>query len=123
MVKLLERLFGKQVADELRAPFVLGEEAGLRGLFADAGVRDVELREVKGAARFPSIEEWVKVDVKGWTLARFIDEAQYQLLLRDAQRELRDHVRGNGGVQFAAAAVLATVSEEVTSGTSFNNRR
>jgi ubiquinone/menaquinone biosynthesis C-methylase UbiE len=106
MVKLLERLFGKQVADELRAPFVLGDESKLRAVFAEAGMREVELREVKGTARFPSIEEWVKVDVKGWTLAQFIDEAQYQVLLREAQRELRGYVRGDGGVEFAAPAIV-----------------
>jgi ubiquinone/menaquinone biosynthesis C-methylase UbiE len=107
MVKLLERLFGKPVADELRAPFVLGDEAKLRGVFAEAGMREVELRRVDGTARFPSIEEWVKVDVKGWTLAQFIDEAQYQVLLREAQRELRRYVRGDGNVEFAAPGLVA----------------
>ena len=107
MVTLLERLFGKTVADELRAPFTLGDERGLRALFAEAGMPEVELRNVEGTARFPSIEEWVKVDVKGWTLAQFLDEAQYQRLLREAQRELRGYVRADGGVAFAVAAVVA----------------
>jgi hypothetical protein len=65
-------------------------------------------------ARFPSIEEWVKVDVKGWTLAQFIDEAQYQLLLGEAKRELRRHVRRDGGVEFEATAVVASAAKTVT---------
>ena len=109
MVTLLERLFGKTVADELRAPFTLGDEAALRALFAEAGLHDVELRCIDGTARFPSIEEWVTVDVKGWTLAQFIDERQYQRLLGEAQRELRGYVRADGGVAFAVEAVAAIV--------------
>ena len=106
MVTLLERLFGKRVADELRAPFTLGDERTLRALFAEAGMPDAELRRVDGAARFPSIEEWVTVDVKGWTLAQFIDEAQYQRLLSAAERELRGYVRADGGVAFPVGAVV-----------------
>ena len=106
MVKLLERLFGNTVADELRAPFTLGDERTLRALFAEAGMPDAELRRVDGAARFPSIEEWVTVDVKGWTLAQFIDEAQYQRLLSEAERELRGYVRADGGVAFPVGAVV-----------------
>ena len=107
MVKLLERLFGKRVADELRAPFTLGDERSLRALSAEAGLADVELRRVDGTARFPSIAEWVTVDVKGWTLAQFLDEAQYRRLLHEAERELRSYAREDGGVAFPVGAVVA----------------
>src|SRR5262249_53538725 len=36
MVALLERLFGKRIADELRAPFALGDRKALASLFSDA---------------------------------------------------------------------------------------
>lgn len=110
MVTLLERLFGKQVADELRAPFTLGEERRLRLLFADGGMPNVELSRVEGTARFPSIEDWVRVDVKGWTLARFIDEERYRLLLREAERELRGYLREGARVEFAIHALLAAAN-------------
>jgi ubiquinone/menaquinone biosynthesis C-methylase UbiE len=109
MVALLERLFGKTVADELRAPFALGDERTLRALFAEAGLREVELRRVAGTARFPSIEEWVTVDVKGWTLGQFLDEAKYQRLLSEAQRELRRYARDDGSVAFPMEAVAAII--------------
>jgi ubiquinone/menaquinone biosynthesis C-methylase UbiE len=108
MIALLQRLFGKPIADELRAPFVLGDEARLRSLFESAGIADATIRTHRGTARFPSIESWVKTDVKGWTLADLIDDKQYALLLREAEQALRSFVQSNGAVVFDAPVLIAT---------------
>jgi ubiquinone/menaquinone biosynthesis C-methylase UbiE len=108
MIALLQRLFGERLANELRAPFVLGDEPTLRGLFESAGVADAAIRTHRGTARFPSIESWVKTDVKGWTLADLIDDKQYALLLREAEQALRSFVQPNGTVAFDAPALIAT---------------
>src|SRR5262245_26271307 len=55
MTALLQRLFGDRIADELRAPFSLGQTVALRSLFAAAGI-PVEIRTLDGTARFPSLE-------------------------------------------------------------------
>ena len=73
MVNLLQRLFGTQVADALRAPFALGDPNLLRGMLADAGARKATIETVDITAHFPSLEAWVQTDVKGWTLADMID--------------------------------------------------
>src|SRR5215204_2417295 len=73
MTVLLQKLFGSRIADELRAPFVLGDPQALRALFTQAGIPEVEIRTSDGMARFPSIQSWVHTDVKGWTLADLID--------------------------------------------------
>ena len=57
-----------------------------------------------GTARFPSIEAWVHTDVKGWTLADMIDDAQYEALLRAALTELKSFQQSNGRVAFTAPA-------------------
>ena len=44
--------------------------------FAQAGIGDGKLAAHAGTARFPSIESWVRTDVKGWTLADLIDAGQ-----------------------------------------------
>jgi SAM-dependent methyltransferase len=108
MVTLLQRLFGDRAADALRAPFMLGDPAGLRALFAKAGVPNVDIRTANGTARFPSIESWVHTDVKGWTLADMIDEAQYQSLLKEAKIELGIFVQRDGTVAFADPAHIVT---------------
>jgi len=105
---LLEGLFGTHVADAMRAPFVLGETDRLRALFESAGITDAQISSREGTARFASIEAWVHTDVKGWTLADIIDDAQYERLLAEAQRDLARFCRDDGRVAFAAPAHLVT---------------
>jgi SAM-dependent methyltransferase len=104
MAALLQRLFGDRVADALRAPFVLGDPEALRSELARAGIPDAEVRTADGTARFPSIESWVHTDVKGWTLADLIDDAQYGRLLRAAEDELAAYVQRDGTVAFRCPA-------------------
>src|SRR5262245_12725853 len=68
VVELLARLFGEEIADALRAPFVLGDRRELEGLCKESGIDRAEIRTVEGMARFPSIDAWMYTDIKGWTL-------------------------------------------------------
>jgi len=111
MARLLQRLFGDRIANELRAPFVLGDPETLRLLFMQSGLPQVEIHTLDGTARFPSIESWVRTDVKGWTLADLIDEAHYALLLQEAETELRPYVLDSGTVAFRSPAHIATASK------------
>ncbi|MGE5147023.1 MAG: methyltransferase domain-containing protein [Candidatus Eiseniibacteriota bacterium] len=112
MTKLLARLFGNRIADQLRAPYALGDKAALRVLFADAGLRNVEIATPEGMARFPSIESWVRTDIKGWTLADQIDDGQYETLQAEAPKALAGFVQSDGSVAFRHPAhiVIATRS-------------
>ncbi|WP_424933679.1 methyltransferase domain-containing protein [Amaricoccus macauensis] len=109
MIALIERLFGATVADALRTPFVLGDVTELAGLFEAAALDGVQIETVPGTARFPSIEDWVRTDVKGWTLADLIDEAGYAELQAAAHRELACFAGAAGDVGFAAPAHVAVV--------------
>lgn len=100
MTSLLQRLFGDHIADALRVPYVLGDAEVLRGLFADAGVQDATVATPSGTATFPSIASWVHTDVKGWTLADLIDDAQYETLQREAAVELQAFRQPDGRVIF-----------------------
>lgn len=111
MASLLERLFGARIASELHAPFALGNREALRSLFAGSGIPNVGVSTQPGEARFPSIEDWVRTDVKGWTLAELIDDEQYRLLLREAGTTLRPYVRANGEVAFDAPAHIVTAEK------------
>ena len=106
MVALLARLFGDQVANELRAPFVLGQAKGVTALFDRASIHLSEIARIEGTARFSSIDAWVHTDVRGWTLADQLDDEQYQTLLTAARTELRPYVTGEG-VRFDSPALLA----------------
>jgi ubiquinone/menaquinone biosynthesis C-methylase UbiE len=108
---LLQRLFGDRVADALRAPFVLGDPSALRALFATAGISDATVTTRKGTARFPSIEAWMYTDVKGWTLADMIDDAQFARLLGEAEKALRPFLAADGTIAFDAPAHIVTATK------------
>ena len=107
MIALLHRLFGKDIADELRAPFAMGDKATVQALFEEAGIRTADIQTVNGTARFPSIASWVATDVKGWTLADRIDEAQYRRLQDEAAIEFKRFVQSDDSVAFASPALIA----------------
>jgi SAM-dependent methyltransferase len=111
MVALLQRLFGDRIADQLRAPFALGDPEALRSLFAKAGISGVAIRTQDGTARFPSLEAWVRTDVKGWTLADLIDDAQYRTLLREAEEDLGPYVGRGSAVAFRCPAHIASATK------------
>ena len=108
MIALVDRLFGADVADALRAPFVLGDAGALPPLFDAGGIPDVNIDTVQGTARFDSIADWVHTDVKGWTLADLIDDKQYAALLGTAESELFPFVGAGGRVAFPAPAHIVT---------------
>lgn len=104
MIALLDRLFGKEVADALRAPFVLGEKSELRAVLAEGGMQDANVTTRAGTARFASISEWVRMDVRGWTLSDMIDDDQFAALAAAAEREFSDLINSSGPVSFPAPA-------------------
>ncbi len=104
MIVLIDRMFGQKVADGLRAPFVLGEKSELQALLAKGEMQDAKIATRTGTARFTSIAEWVRMDVRGWTLSDMIDDDQFDALAAAAEREFGD-LRGPGGtVCFPAPA-------------------
>lgn len=111
MIALLERLFGPEAADAMRAPFCLGETDALAALLDEAGLGAARIETMPGTARFASIEAWVHTDVRGWTLADMIDAAGYDRLLAAARQEFAEFAAPDGRVSFPAPAhfVLATL--------------
>lgn len=105
---LLHRLFGDRVAEALRAPYILGDTQALRSLFSEASLDEVSVKTYPGTARFPSIDSWMYTDVKGWTLADALDDAQFERLLEEAKQELKVYVGEDGRVAFSAPAHIVT---------------
>lgn len=107
---LLQRMFGDKIADGMRAPFNLGDTELLQSLFVAAEISHARVHTMEGTAHFPSIESWIHTDVKGWTLADLIDDAQYEALQQEAQTELKRFVRSDGSVEFRAPAHIVTAT-------------
>lgn len=107
MIALIEDMFGPDAANALRAPFVLGEKTHLQSVLAEGGLGDAVLTTVTGTAHFASIFEWVRMDVRGWTLADFIDDAGFEALVAEAEKRLARFTTPDGAVRFPAPAHLA----------------
>ncbi|MBV7379153.1 methyltransferase domain-containing protein [Maritimibacter dapengensis] len=108
MIGLIGDMFGAEAADALRAPFVLGDRDALRRVLADGRLGDARVETVAGEARFSSIREWVRMDVRGWTLSDLIDDAGFEALVAAAEGACADFVGDGGVVRFAAPAHLVT---------------
>jgi hypothetical protein len=111
MAALLQRLFGDHVADALRAPYALGDPEALRSQLAEGGISRIGIHTFDSTARFPSVESWVHTDVKGWTLADLIDDAQYAGLRRAAETELSHYVQADGTVAFRSPAHIVIAAK------------
>ncbi len=109
MVELLQRLFGDEAANGIRAPYNLGAVDNLRALLNAAGINDAQITTRIGTARFPSIDDWVYTDIKGWVLADMLDDAQFDVLLQAARQHLQAYVTADGSVAFAAPGHIISV--------------
>lgn len=108
MTKLDARLFGDEIAQELLTPYSMGDKTELMALFAEAGVADARVSTHPGMARFDSIEAWVDLDLKGWTLGELIGAQGRQRLLAAAREELQQFVLDDGSVAFASPSHIVT---------------
>ena len=108
---LLARLFGDEAAESLRTPYSLGDTEVLAALFSAAGVADVKIATIEAKARYPSVRDWMHVDIRGWTLADEIDDAQFELLASEAEMEFAHFVTSDGAVEFSSPAHIATATK------------
>lgn len=109
MVDLLDRLFGSDAGDALRAPYNMGEKRVLHDFLA-AEFTNIQVGQHAGTALFDSIEAWVHTDIRGWTLSDMSDD-DYERLLASAKIELAQFTDASGKVSFPAPALIAVGSE------------
>ena len=110
---MLERLFGSEVANAFRAPFVLGEVELLSSLCAKAGIEHAEVRRHHGTVRFASIESLISTErACVWTLGGLLNEDQFGRLLEEAERALGTFATASGEVSFDMPALIITASKD-----------
>jgi SAM-dependent methyltransferase len=109
---LLERDAGREAADALRAPFVLGQRSELAHLFAEAGLA-ADVKTFAGTARFPSMRTVVEADLRGWlpVMGVVLHEKMIERILHDAERELGAYATADGRAEFPLSAHLVTVTK------------
>lgn len=113
LVALLDRLAGRQAADALRAPFVLGDPARLSELFTIAGVESAVIRSETEMAQFPSIRAMVEAELRGRLPAMGVDldENRISRILYEAEQVLAPYLEPAGTVSFEMRAHIATATK------------
>lgn len=109
---LLADTLGDELADGLRAPFVLGAPDAVGSLFAEADIGMARLETVQGRAVFPSLAEWLHTEVRGWTFSDAVGEAELEELVSVAGRKLAAFVLPNGRVEFPVSAHIITARRD-----------
>ncbi len=110
--ELLQRLFGDDVAQAFRAPFVCGSRELMLALCEKAQVDNARVLRHDGAVRFPSIAALVTAErACVWTLGGLLDEGQFERLLAAAQESLQPFVTDTGQVEFVMPALIVTATK------------
>jgi SAM-dependent methyltransferase len=103
-VALLERVAGREAADALRAPFVLGNRDGLAALATEAGIGSVEVITERMPAHFPSVRIMVEADLRGWlpVMGVVLQEQQIARVLSEAEHAMSPFVASDGTFETSA---------------------
>ncbi|MCZ6759106.1 MAG: hypothetical protein O7D29_01865, partial [Gemmatimonadetes bacterium] len=83
-------------------------------LFSNAGVPEIKITTLEGKARYPSMRVWMEADIKGWTLSDALDDAQFELLVSEAESELARFVTNDGMVEFSSPGHIVTATKRAT---------
>lgn len=109
LAALLQRLFGREVADAFRAPFSLGDPDQLLALADEAGIEGAKVKQRDGTVRFASIDDMVSTErACVYTLGGLLNDAQFEVLLREAQQALRPFTDEEEKVVFSMPALILT---------------
>lgn len=109
LAEILSDLFGDEVARSVQAPFCLGDEEELQAVFDNAGAENSSIRTITGKARFPSLEDWIFTEIKGWTLSASLSDDDFERLNREATEKLASFLLPEGSVEFDTPAHITVV--------------
>ena len=111
LVDIATRQFGSEAADVLAAPFVLGDKAQLAKLFTDAGIPGAKVALHEGSIRFPSVKEFVRIEVKGSPLAESLDDEAMEALAVESENALAVFVLPSGEIVMPMNAHIVTANK------------
>ena len=111
LVDIAVRQCGRAAADVLAAPFVLGNQDELAKLFVDSGISGAEVRLYEGSIRFPSVKEFIRIEVKGSPLANMLSDDMMQTLAVESENALVEFVVPPGEIVMPMDAHIVTASK------------
>jgi ubiquinone/menaquinone biosynthesis C-methylase UbiE len=111
LVDIAARQCGREAADVLAAPFVLGDRAELTELVANSGMSGTNVTLHEGSIRFPSVKEFIRIEVKGSPLAGMLSDDEMQLLAAESEDALVEFVSPSGEIVMPMDAHIVTAGK------------
>jgi SAM-dependent methyltransferase len=108
LVDIAARQCGGEAADVLAAPFVLGDQAELAKLFVDSGISRANVILHEGSIRFPSVKEFIRIEVKGSPLEDMLSDDAMATLTAESESALAEFVVPSGEIIMPMDAHIVT---------------
>ena len=111
LVDIAARQCGREAADVLAAPFVLGDQAELAELYVSSGISGAKVSLHEGSIRFPSVQEFIRIEVRGSPLAEMVSDDVMQTLAAESETALAEFVGPSGEIVMPMDAHIVTASK------------
>jgi SAM-dependent methyltransferase len=108
LVDVTTRQCGGAAANVLAAPFVLGDREELAEIFVDGGISGANITLHEGSIRFSSVQEFIRVEVKGSPLAEVVSDDAMEALASESEAALAEFVAPSGEIVMPMDAHIAT---------------
>jgi SAM-dependent methyltransferase len=111
VVDILSRQCGREAANVLAAPFVIGDRAELAKLFVDSGISGAKVTLHAGSIRFPSVKEFIRIEVKGSPLADLLSDDEMETVAAESESALAAFVVPSGEIIMPMDAHIVTANK------------
>ena len=111
LADIAARQCGSEAADVLAAPFVLGDRADLAKLVVSSGISRADVALHEGSIRFPSVKEFIRIEVKGSPLAGMLSDDVMHSLAAESEDALVEFVVPSGEIVMPMDAHIVTASK------------
>jgi SAM-dependent methyltransferase len=111
LVDVAAPLVGAKAASIFAAPFAMGDAAALTEAARDAGIAGGAVTLHRGEVRFESVQEFVRIEVKGSPLAESLDQPALDNLAAACETALARFVKPSGEIAMPIAAHILTVTK------------
>jgi SAM-dependent methyltransferase len=111
LVDIASRQCGREAANVLAAPFVIGDRAELAKLFVDSGISGAKVTLHAGSIRFNSVREFIRIEVKGSPLADLLSDDAMETLAAESESALAEFVVPSGEIIMPMYAHIVTANK------------
>ena len=111
LVDVAAPLVGDDAAAVFAAPFVMGDADEIQAAAQDARIAHPQIGTQRGEVRFASVDEFVRIEVKGSPLAESLDQPAMDRLAAACEAALARFVEPSGAIVMPISAHILTATK------------